>query len=149
MPKRPNNLMIKNELMSDNGELLSKSEIALNKRIKKFDENKITDERLLKVLDDGLNAVRIEKEIVDGLVEEREIPDHNVRSKYIDMAFKAKGFYAPIEMKTEINVDARRVSVNISAEEAERLVKIADTLRDMNRVLEMGEVQDGEIINVS
>jgi hypothetical protein len=39
--------------------------------------------------------------------------------------------------------------VVLSAEDRAHLMLVADRLKDMNRVLEMGEVQDGEIVSTT
>lgn len=54
----------------------------------------ITDQKLIKVIDDGLNANRVYTE--DGEV--IDVPDHAIRHKFLETALKVKGAF-----KTDTN----------------------------------------------
>lgn len=114
-----------------------------------MDKAGVTDDRMLKTLKDGLEAVTVEEELRDGEVIKTEVPDHSVRQKYLDIAFKAKGYYTPVEMKTEVNVGSVGVSINLSQGDISRLELIASTLKSMNESLDMGRVQSGEVLKPS
>lgn len=124
--------------------VLSKAEASIQRRLEALDRANVTDDRLAKVLDEGLSAVKETEELVDGMVVKTEVPDLAVREKYLDKGMKARGWES-ISLKVDGGVDVR-YSINLSPEDREHLLLVASRLRDMNKVLEMGEVQDGEII---
>ena len=124
----------------------------IEKRLSALDKHNVTDERLAKVLDEGLNAGRVVEEIVNGMVVEKVEPDHAVRQKYLDMGMRAREWGIP--EKVSVNVDARRV-VSLTAEDRVALEGIVRKMKELNTVLDMGgcqsgdvdTVQDGEIVN--
>jgi hypothetical protein len=131
------------------GRVLSKAEASIQRRLEALDRANVTDERLAKVLDDGLSAMKVVEKLVDGCIERTEEPDMVVREKYLDKGMKARGWES-INLKVDGGVDVN-YRVTLSAEDRAHLLLVASRLRDMNRVLEMGgsdgTVQDGEIVS--
>lgn len=136
----------------DNTPILSKTEKRLESRLSALDKHNVTDERLAKVLDDGLNAGKVVEDVVNGMVVEKVEPDHAVRQKYLDMGMRARDW--GVVEKVSVNVDARR-TINISPSDRLVLEEIVRKMRELNSVLDMGgcqsgdvdTVQDGEIIS--
>ena len=128
----------------DNTPILSKTEKRLESRLSALDKHNVTDERLAKVLDEGLNAGKVVEDVVNGMVVEKLEPDHAVRQKYLDMGMRAREW--GVVEKVSVNVDARR-TINISPSDRFVLEEIVRKMRELNSVLDMGDVQDGEIIN--
>ena len=120
------------------------SDKRIEKRLSALDKHNVTDERLAKVLDDGLNAGKVVEDLVNGMVVERVEPDHAVRQKYLDMGMRAREW--GVVEKVSVNVDARR-TINISPSDRLVLEEIVRKMRELNSVLDMGDVQDGEIIS--
>lgn len=128
------------------------SDKRIEKRLSALDKHNVTDERLAKVLDDGLNAGKVVEDVVNGMVVERVEPDHAVRQKYLDMGMRAREWGIP--EKVSVNIDNRR-TIALSAEDRVALEGIVRKMRELNLVLDMGgcqsgdvdTVQDGEIVN--
>lgn len=127
------------------GRGLSRAEASIQRRLEALDRAGVTDERLARVLDEGLGAVKVIEKVVNGCIEQIEEPDLAVRERYLDKGMKARGWES-INLKVEGGVDVNHRIV-LSAEDREHLLLVAERLRGMNKVLEMGEVQDGEIIS--
>lgn len=136
----------------DNTPILSKTEKRLESRLSALDKHNVTDERLAKVLDEGLNAGKVVEDVVNGMVVEKLEPDHAVRQKYLDMGMRARDW--GVVEKVSVNVDARRV-ISLTAEDRRALDGIVRKMKELNTVLDMGgcqsgdvdTVQDGEIIS--
>lgn len=120
------------------------SDKRIEKRLSALDKHNVTDERLAKVLDEGLNAGKVVEDVVNGMVVEKLEPDHAVRQKYLDMGMRAREW--GVVDKVSVNVDARR-TINISPSDRLVLEEIVRKMRELNSVLDMGSVQDGEIVN--
>lgn len=126
------------------GRGLSRAEASIQRRLEALDRAGVTDERLARVLDEGLSAVKNVDKLVNGSYVMSEVPDLVVREKFLDKGMKARGWES-INLKVDGGVDVNHRIV-LSAEDREHLLLVAERLRGMNRVLEMGEVQDGEIV---
>lgn len=126
--------------------ILSKKEIAFQRRLSTLDKVGVTDERLARVLDEGLNAELIEETVNnDGTITKTVVPNHIVRDKFLDKGMKARDWYATdIKVSAEVSVGHRLV---LTAEDRAHLLFVADRLKSMNSLLEMGDVQDGEIVS--
>lgn len=155
MPRKPPAIAVVPTTAVSDGDstpVLSKTEKRLESRLSALDKHNVTDERLAKVLDEGLNAGKVVEETVNGMVVERVEPDHAVRQKYLDMGMRAREW--GIVEKVSVNVDARRV-ISLTAEDRRALEGIVRKMKELNAVLDMGvcqsgdvdTVQDGEIIS--
>lgn len=130
----------------DNTPILSKTEKRLESRLSALDKHNVTDERLAKVLDEGLNAGKVVEDVVNGMVVEKLEPDYNVRQKYLDMGMRAREW--GVTDKVSVNIDNRR-TISLSAADRAALEGIVRKMKELNTVLDMGEVQDGEIVNTA
>ena len=127
--------------------VLSKAEASIQRRLEALDKANVTDERLAKVLDDGLSAVKVVEKLVDGCIERTEEPDMVVREKYLDKGMRARGWES-INLKVDGGVDHVH-RVVLSAEDRLHLLTVENKLREMNSMVDMADVQDGEIISTS
>lgn len=83
--------------------------------------DRISDDKLHEVLEEGLDASQ--KLVKDGQII-AEIPDHNVRHKFLDTAIKLKGLYAPEKnINLNIEVDTNDPHARSIAEEYEQKLK--------------------------
>lgn len=91
----------------------------LNKpKIIKALEEALPDELLNEVHREGLFATR---EYYNAKGEYKgDVADFNVRAKYLDMAYKRKGTYAP----------EKKVTLTVNAEPSDRIKKIAEVIKD-------------------
>jgi hypothetical protein len=136
--------------VTDSDENLSRQEKALQRRLNTLEKAGVTDERLAMVIDEGLNAMLVEEKLKDGQIERIEVPNHAVREKYLDKGMKARN-WVDVNIKVDTTVDVTH-RVVLSAEDRAHLLIVADRLKHMNQVLEMGSadgtVQDGEIVSI-
>lgn len=149
MPRKPPAISTVNSIEPTDGNSIpvqTTSDKRIEKRLSALDKHNVTDERLAKVLDDGLNAGKVVEETVNGMIVERVEPDHAVRQKYLDMGMRAREWGTP--EKLSVNIDNRRTVV-LSAEDRVALEGIVLKMKELNSVLDMGDVQDGEIVTPS
>ena len=97
------------------------SELLTVPKVVKAIEEALPDELLNEVHREGLFAAKpFFNETGDKIAEEA---DYNVRAKYLDMAYKRKGSYAP----------DKSVTVHLNVEPSDRIKQIAAILNDAKR----------------
>jgi hypothetical protein len=147
VPRKPPAIATVNSIEPTEGNntpILSKTEKRLESRLSALDKHNVTDERLAKAIDEGLNAGKVVEDLVQGQIVERIEPDYNVRQKYLDIGMRARDW--GVVDKVSVNVDARRV-ISLTAEDRMALEGIVRKMKELNSVLDMGDVQDGEIVD--
>ena len=95
----------------------SRKELAMEKA-------RVTDELVFTAMENGLRAVKVKTELVDGCEVMKEEPDHIIRHKFMDSALRAKGYIRPD------NFIDNSVNFNLTVEQRKeigmRLKKILD-----------------------
>lgn len=129
-------------------EVLSKSERALQKRIDKLDKAGVTDDRLFKKVLEGLEAGEEEEVLKGGSVSKVVKPNLLIQHKWTETALRMKGHLIPVEISNKVEVNNNTLKMTLSPEDVSRLSIIAATLERMDRSLDSGVGQSGEIIDV-
>ena len=112
---------------------LTKSELVLQKREKALDVelNGSARKTLYKGIREGLGAMRTGRVLdADGDLTTEEVPDYNVRHKYIETGLKIIGDL--VEVKTEVNVDASQRTLQISVAEREELERLRSVIHEVS-----------------
>lgn len=100
----------------------------LNEIDRLMEEQKITDEFMMKQLKEGMKADVVSS--YKGEAEQTEIPDHNVRFKYLEAGMKLKDWFPSEKIESRnINIDIQLEEM--SKEELSRL--LSEYLNNLNK----------------
>jgi hypothetical protein len=90
------------------------------------------NDKLAEMLE-GEKAIVVDKDVV-------YVKDNGVRLEAMKVGYKLHGL-----LSNDIKVDNRQVSINMNEEDAIKLMDIAKGIEELNKELELGNAENGEI----